>query len=163
MAGFDVILKGGRVYDGTGGPWCRADIGIRGDTIAEAGALQQADAEQVIDCTNMAVSPGFIDFHSHSDLMVFEDPSLAPKLMQGVTTELLGQDGIAAAPVRDERKSDWARHLSGLLGTPAVDSRECLGAVVSNGRIFYTSQASGLMVSQTYGEASRDLLAVWER
>jgi len=46
---------------------------------------------------------------------------------------------------------------------PAIDSRECLGAVVSNGRIFYTSQASGFVVSQTYGPASADLPAVWQR
>jgi len=46
---------------------------------------------------------------------------------------------------------------------PAIDSRECLGAVISNGRIFYTSQASGFVVSQTYGAASRNLPAVWER
>ena len=46
---------------------------------------------------------------------------------------------------------------------PAIDSRECLGAVVSNGRIFYTSQASGFVVSQTYGDASKNLPAVWER
>ena len=121
MSSFDLILKGGRVYEGTGGPWYRADIGIRGDTIAEIGGLQQAGAERVVDCANMAVSPGFIDFHSHSDLMVFEDPSLGPKMMQGVTTELLGQDGIAAAPVRDERKTDWGRHLSGLLGNPDIE------------------------------------------
>ncbi len=121
MHDFDRILKGGRVFDGTGGPWYRADVGIRKDTIADIGPLQRAGARQVVDCTNMAVAPGFIDTHSHSDLMVFEDPSLPPKLMQGVTTELLGQDGIAAAPVKDERKSDWGRHLSGLLGSPDID------------------------------------------
>lgn len=121
MGRFDVIFKSGRVFDGTGGPWYRTDIAIRGDTIAEVGPLGHARADRVIDCANMAVSPGFIDMHSHSDLMVFEDPSLGPKLMQGVTTELLGQDGIAAAPVRDKRKTDWRRHLSGLLGNPDIE------------------------------------------
>ena len=121
MDSFDLILKGAHVYDGTGGPWYRADIGIRGDTIEEVGPLQHPGAKQVVDCANVAVAPGFIDTHSHSDLMVFEDPSLGPKMMQGVTTELLGQDGIAAAPVRDDRKADWGRHLSGLLGNPDID------------------------------------------
>jgi N-acyl-D-amino-acid deacylase len=121
MDDFDVLFTRGCVYDGAGGPWYRADIGIRDDTIARVGPLQQADAGLVVDCRNLAVSPGFIDTHSHSDLMVFEDPWLGPKLMQGVTTELLGQDGIAAAPVRDERKADWGRQLSGLLGTPDID------------------------------------------
>jgi N-acyl-D-amino-acid deacylase len=121
MDNFDVILKNGRVFDGTGGPWYRSDIAIHGDTIAEVGPLGQFGADQVIDCGDMAVSPGFIDMHSHSDLMVFEDPSLGPKLLQGVTTELLGQDGIAAAPVKDEGRTDWRRHLSGLLGNPGID------------------------------------------
>jgi N-acyl-D-amino-acid deacylase len=121
MASFDLILRGGRVFDGTGGPWYRADVGVRGDTIMDVGPLQDADAKRSIDCADTAVSPGFIDTHSHSDLMVFEDPSLAPKVLQGVTTELLGQDGIAAAPVRNESKSDWGRHLSGLLGNPDID------------------------------------------
>ena len=119
--GFDVVLKGGRVFDGTGGPWYRADFALRGDSIAGMGRLAEVRADRVIDCADMAVSPGFIDMHSHSDLMVFQEPSLGPKLMQGVTTELLGQDGIAAAPVRDDRKADWGRHLSGLLGKPELD------------------------------------------
>jgi N-acyl-D-amino-acid deacylase len=121
MSDFDAVLKGGRIFDGTGGPWVRADLAIRGDKIARVGALQGAEAARIIDCETLAVAPGFIDAHSHSDLMVFEDPSLPPKLLQGVTTELLGQDGIAAAPVRNERKADWRRHLSGLLGNPEID------------------------------------------
>ncbi len=121
MAGFDWILRNARLLDGTGGPWYRADLGVRGDTIARIGALQQAEAERVVDCADLAVAPGFIDTHSHSDLMVFQDPGLKPKVLQGVTTELLGQDGIAAAPIRGERKRDWGRHLSGLLGSPDID------------------------------------------
>ena len=121
MLSFDVILKNGRVFYGSGGPWYRADVAVQGNTIAEVGPLGEAPADRVIHCANMAVSPGFIDTHSHSDLMVFEDPCLSPKLMQGITTELLGQDGIAAAPVKNERKADWRRHLSGLLGNPDID------------------------------------------
>lgn len=118
---FGVILTNARIFDGTGSPWYHADIAINNDTIAEIGNLQSASANLRIDCDNLAVSPGFIDMHSHSDLMVFEEPSLSPKLMQGVTTEVLGQDGIAAAPVRPEHKADWRRHLSGLLGDPPVE------------------------------------------
>ena len=118
---FDLLLKNARIYDGTGGPWFRSDIGTNGDTITAMDILKDSGADIVIDCTGMAVSPGFIDTHSHSDLMVFEDPFLSPKLMQGITTELLGQDGIAAAPLRPEHKDDWRRHLSGLLGNPDVE------------------------------------------
>ncbi len=118
---FDVLLKNARIFDGTGGPWYRGDIGIRGDTIATIGPITQASAGLVIDCANLAASPGFIDTHGHSDVMVFADPYLSPKLMQGVTTELLGQDGIAAAPIPGEHRADWRRHLSGLLGSPDTE------------------------------------------
>jgi N-acyl-D-amino-acid deacylase len=118
---FNLVLKNGRVYDGTAGPWYRADVVVRDDTIVGVGSLGETNADLVIDCENTAVTPGFIDTHSHSDLMVFEDPSLSPKLLQGVTTELLGQDGIAAAPVKGERQKDWGRHLSGLLGNPDIE------------------------------------------
>ncbi len=118
---FDVLLQNARIFDGTGGAWFRSDIAIIGDTIEEIGVLKDSNAELVIDCAGLAVSPGFIDTHSHSDLMVFEDTALSPKVMQGITTELLGQDGIAAAPLRPEHRADWRRHLSGLLGNPDIE------------------------------------------
>ncbi len=118
---FDFLLTNGRVYDGTGGPWFGTDIAIRGDSVAAIGKLNEDSANRVVDCAGAAISPGFIDTHSHSDLMVFEEPSLSPKVMQGITTELLGQDGIATAPIKPEHKSDWRRHLSGLLGNPKID------------------------------------------
>ena len=120
-ARFELLLKNARVFDGTGGPWFRADVAVDGDTIAAVGALKSVKASVEIDCSGAAVAPGFIDAHSHSDLMVFEDAALAPKLMQGVTTELLGQDGIAVAPIRPEHKRDWRRQLSGLLGNPGLE------------------------------------------
>lgn len=120
-ARFDLLLKSARVFDGAGGPWFTADLAVEGDTIAAMGALGGVRATIEIDCANAAVAPGFIDAHSHSDIMVFEDASIAPKLMQGVTTELLGQDGIAAAPIRPEQQADWRRHLSGLLGNPDLE------------------------------------------
>jgi N-acyl-D-amino-acid deacylase len=120
-ARFDVLLRNARILDGTGGPWLEADLAVEGDRIAALGALASARAALEIDCAGASLAPGFIDAHSHSDLVVFEDGSCAPKLMQGVTTELLGQDGIAAAPIRTEHKADWRRHLSGLLGNPKLE------------------------------------------
>jgi N-acyl-D-amino-acid deacylase len=120
-ARFELLLKNARVLDGTGGPWFRADIVVEGDTIAVVGTIKDAEAMVEIDCESAVVAPGFIDTHSHSDLMVFEDSALAPKLMQGVTTELLGQDGIAATPIRPEHKAAWRRQLSGLLGNPDLE------------------------------------------
>ncbi|MBI5118446.1 hypothetical protein HZA56_18380 [Candidatus Poribacteria bacterium] len=74
-----ILLLNGRVYYRTGAPWFRSDIGITGDTIAAIVALKNTTAALVIDCSNLAISPDFIDSHSHSDLMVFDDPPQHPK------------------------------------------------------------------------------------
>jgi N-acyl-D-amino-acid deacylase len=118
---FDVLFRSARIFDGAGGPWFKGDLAVEGDRIAAVGALGDARARLEIDCAGASLAPGFIDAHSHFDLMVFEDGSSAPKLMQGVTSELLGQDGIAAAPIRPEHRADWRRHLSGLLGNPRLE------------------------------------------
>jgi N-acyl-D-amino-acid deacylase len=78
------------------------------------------ESGDVIDVDGLAVAPGFIDMHSHCDLVCMSDPQLAPKLMQGVTLELLGQDGLSEAPIREEDIQFWRRHLSGLNGDPDV-------------------------------------------
>jgi N-acyl-D-amino-acid deacylase len=109
-----LILRGGVVVDGTGGPARRADVRVVGDRILEVGPDLRGDPS--IDCGGLVVAPGFIDTHSHSDLKLFEDPRLSMKATQGVTTEVLGQDGISVAPVRTV--ADTRRQLSGLLGDP---------------------------------------------
>ena len=67
LAMLDVLIRGGMVVDGTGSPWTRADVGLRGGRIAAVGVLDGAGAAQTIDATGLAVAPGFIDCHSHSD------------------------------------------------------------------------------------------------
>jgi len=113
---YTILLAGGRVYDGTGNPWQKIDVAIQKDAIAAVGHIDPASASTVIDCNNLAVCPGFIDMHSHSDIMIFREPEASSKVMQGVTTEVIGQDGISVAPIRDERKREWRKHLSGLTG-----------------------------------------------
>jgi N-acyl-D-amino-acid deacylase len=111
-----LVLRGAHVVDGTGSPAKRADVGIDGDRIAAVAERLRGHAQ--IDCGGLVVSPGFIDTHSHSDLYVFAQPHLEMKLRQGVTTELLGQDGISVAPVRREHVEVTRRFLSGLDGDP---------------------------------------------
>lgn len=117
---FDLIVKGGRVVDGSGNPWYRADVAVTGGRIAAVGRLS-SDAERIIDAGGLVVAPGFIDTHSHSDLMLMAEPEAGQKIMQGVTTEVVGQDGLGEAPLRDDVIEDWRRYLSGLNGDPDID------------------------------------------
>jgi len=117
---YDSIIRGGRVIDGSGSPWYYGDIGIRDHRIAHIGKLDQAEAHQVLDADNHVVCPGFIDMHSHSDLMLLANPMHEPKVMQGVTTELLGLDGLSYAPLSSNNLKMMLRYLSGLNGNPGI-------------------------------------------
>ncbi|TXL70437.1 amidohydrolase family protein [Vineibacter terrae] len=94
---FDYILRGGLVYDGTGAEPQEADIGVRDRMIQAVGTLDGATGE-AIDCTGLVVSPGFIDIHTHSDATLLTDPDGFSLLMQGVTTEVIGNCGFSSAP-----------------------------------------------------------------
>ena len=97
---FDVLITNGRVVDGTGAPWFRADIGITGETITEIGQLSSRKAKTTIDASNLVVSPGFIDMLGQSEFNVLADPRAASKITQGVTTEITGE-GSSIAPLND--------------------------------------------------------------
>ncbi len=95
---YDILIKKGKIIDGTGNPWYRADVAIdKGKIVALGKNLGEAD--MVIDAKGHIVSPGFIDIHSHSDLPVLIDPMAHSKIRQGVTTEVVGQCGNSAAPM----------------------------------------------------------------
>ncbi|HJU75835.1 MAG TPA: amidohydrolase family protein [Gemmatimonadaceae bacterium] len=110
---FDLIIAGGRIYDGTGNPWFYADVGIRGGRIAAVGRLDSARATRRVDAKGKAVIPGIIDLHSHADdgsspRGGFRDPNAkrraAPNLvMQGVTTVVVNQDGRSPLPIAEQR------------------------------------------------------------
>ena len=102
---FDVLISGARVIDGTGNPWFRADVGIRGDVIAEIGLLSNRDATRTIEARDRIVSPGFIDMMGQSSLVLITDPpSAESKLRQGITTYLSGEGG-SPAPQSAETQS----------------------------------------------------------
>ncbi|WP_026695647.1 N-acyl-D-amino-acid deacylase family protein [Peribacillus kribbensis] len=113
---FDFIIKGGQVFDGTENPWTKLDIGIKNGVICKMGDLSNEQAATVIDAKGLAVSPGFIDTHVHSDLLCTKPEIHHIKVLQGVTTELFGQDGISVAPVSEETKPLWQKQLKGLNG-----------------------------------------------
>ena len=96
---FDLIVRGGRLVDGTGNPWIRADVGVRGDRIARIGDLAGVAADRVIDATGLVVAPGFIDPHTHAVRGIFDVPTADNYLLQGVTTLTEGNDGASPWPV----------------------------------------------------------------
>ena len=120
---YDVMLKGGTVIDGTGAERFRADVAVAGDKIAAVGRDLTGEAARTLDCAGLAVTPGFIDTHSHSDIMIFHEPHADAKIRMGCTTELFGQDGMSVAPVNERTRGPWRAQLSGLDGDPPVEWR----------------------------------------
>lgn len=97
---YDLIIRGGRIVDGAGNAWFRADVALRGDTIAAIGKLDGATARRVIEAENLIVAPGFIDTHSHSRRMIFEEPKAENYIRQGVTSAIEGPDGSSPLPLK---------------------------------------------------------------
>ena len=97
---YDLIFAGGRVVDGTGAPWFRADVGVVGDRIAAVGDLSKAPAMRRIDASRLVVAPGFIDMMGQSEYRVLVDNRVASKITQGITTEITGE-GSSIAPLND--------------------------------------------------------------
>jgi N-acyl-D-amino-acid deacylase len=102
---FDLVIANGRIVDGTGAPWFRADVGIVGDRIEAIGHLASAEAKTRIDAASLVVAPGFIDLLGQSEFNVLVDPRAASKIMQGITTEITGEGG-SIAPVNDRMMED---------------------------------------------------------
>ncbi len=102
---FDLIIANGRVVDGTGAPWFRADVGISGDRITAVGNLAHASTAKRIDAAGQVVAPGFIDLLGQSEFNVLVDSRAASKITQGITTEITGE-GAAIAPVNDRMVAD---------------------------------------------------------
>ena len=96
-ATYDILIRSGRIVDGTGNPWFHGSVGIKDEHIVAIGALKDATAAHTIDATGLIIAPGFIDIHSHSDFLLLEDGNAQSKIRQGVTTEILGE-GRSAGP-----------------------------------------------------------------
>lgn len=117
---FDVLIRGGRLADGTGSPTRRTDIGVTGDRISASGDLSMAAAPESLDATGLVVAPGFIDIHSHSDFTLLIDPRAHSQIYQGVTTELVGNCGHGCAPLGTDVEA-FTGNIYGYQDGPAID------------------------------------------
>ncbi|UQA93372.1 N-acyl-D-amino-acid deacylase family protein [Streptomyces halobius] len=121
----DLVIRDAKVVDGTGGASCRADVAIDGGRIAalvREGAGRRPSARRVLDAGGLALSPGFIDMHAHSDLALLRDPGHEAKAAQGVTLEVLGQDGLSYAPVDDATLAQVRAQITGWNGGAPGDT-----------------------------------------
>ncbi|MBZ5592902.1 MAG: D-aminoacylase [Acidobacteriia bacterium] len=107
---FDLLIRGGRIVDGTGNPSLVGDIGIRNDRIAAMGHLAGSTTKRVIEATGLTVAPGFIDIHNHSDYTLVADGNAQSMIRQGVTSMILGE-GESAAPIGGKQQSRDRRPL----------------------------------------------------
>lgn len=97
---YDLLIRGGKIFDGTGNAWFRGDIAVAGETVTVLrGDTSQTDARRIIMAEGKIVCPGFIDMHAHSGLVILSRPRHEPKVRQGITTELIGVDGNSYAPI----------------------------------------------------------------
>jgi len=102
----DLLIKGGRIVDGTGNPWYYGDLGIKGEKILVMGHLDELSSKKVIDASGLVVAPGFIDMLGQSELALLVDKRAMSKITQGITTEVTGE-GESIAPVNDLILKDW--------------------------------------------------------
>jgi N-acyl-D-amino-acid deacylase len=107
----DIVIRGGTVVDGTGGPGHRADVAVERGRITEVGPRVAANGARVLEAEGRIVAPGFIDIHTHYDAQVFWDPALTPSSHHGVTTVIAGNCGFSIAPTRPEHHETIARTL----------------------------------------------------
>ena len=96
---YDLLVRDARVVDGTGAPWRRADVAVRGDTIVAVAARIKGSAKRVVLAGNRVVAPGFIDLHTHARQGIFQSPAADNYVRQGVTTLVEGPDGSSALPL----------------------------------------------------------------
>lgn len=121
---FDILIRNGRVVDGSGLPWTHADVGIASDRVAAVGRIGTTTAKQILDAKGKIVCPGFIDAHVHGDLVLLADPVHEQGVRQGVTTHVLGQDGVAFAPGSTETQTYMRQYTAGFNGNFPTPGRE---------------------------------------
>ena len=114
---YDLIIRNGRIVDGTGSPWYRGDVAVRGDSIVRIAPRIDAPATRVIDAGGRVVAPGFIDIHTHARRGIFQVPTADNYVRQGVTTLMEGPDGSSPVPIAPFLERVAATHVTPNFGT----------------------------------------------
>jgi len=99
---FDLLIRNGRVVDGTGNPWFRADVAVQDGKITDIGRFGESEGSKILDAKSLVVAPGFIDIHTHSDTVFFSNPTGESHVFQGVTTDIMGNCGNSPAPLSEQ-------------------------------------------------------------
>lgn len=137
MNNYDLIIKNGNVIDLTDQsdfykPWIKKDIGIKDDRIVKIGNIDSSEGKKTIDATGLVISPGFIDIHTHSDTCLLLNPRAESKIRQGVTTEVIGNCGLSAAPLGGKYVPATSI-LSGLVKPSWISMSEYLEVLENSG------------------------------
>lgn len=140
------LIQNGLIVDGTKKPAYKGDILIENDKILALGQVETKKADKVIDAKGRVVCPGFIDTHSHSDLQILVNPYNEIKIRQGITTEVLGQDGVSMAPLPKEFISPWRKNIAGLDG----ESDEIDWEYETTGNYLKMMEEKGVGLNESY-------------
>jgi N-acyl-D-aspartate/D-glutamate deacylase len=119
----DLVVRGGTVIDGTGAPARSADVAISEGRVTEVGKVSGA-ARRTLDADGLAVTPGFVDIHTHYDGQATWDPQLAPSCFHGVTTLVMGNCGVGFAPVRPDQHGFLIELMEGVEDIPGTALHE---------------------------------------
>jgi len=107
----EIVIRGGKIVDGSGNPWFKADVGIKDGEIAKVSRVPLKEGERIIDAKGLVVAPGFIDMHTHSDSNILFHPKCENFVRQGVTTAVMGSCGSSIAPITESYKEVVRRRL----------------------------------------------------
>ena len=107
----DLVISGGLVADGSGGPLYTADIGVAGERIVRVGKIESDEGRTRIEATGLIVAPGFVDAHTHSDITILVDPRAESAVRQGVTTQVFPNCGMGLAPAVGDAQADIAERV----------------------------------------------------
>ena len=120
---YDLVIKDGMIFDGTGAPRVRGDVGITDDRISAMGHIDASAATEVIDARGMHVAPGFVDLHTHYDAQVFWDPYCTLSGWHGITSVAIGNCGFGFAPVAPEQREHAMRSMTRVEAIPYESMR----------------------------------------